>query len=407
MKKHILIICDGLGDLPVPELGEKTPLEAANTPNMDRMAKNGVTGLMHVLGEGVRPNSDDAHLAILGYNLETEYPGRGQVEAAGLGMVLEEGDIAFRCNLAYVDDELRVIDRRAGRIDNVTPFVESFNGIEIDGIKFLVKPGTGYRMVVVMRGKGLSDKISNSDVHYVTEGQVVEDWEGKKVNIPHALDDSLEAKFTAEVLQKFLEKAHDLLEKNPLNIEKSNKGEPKGNYILTRGPGYYKKLPTFAQKWGLNNAGCIAGAGMYKGIGILTGMDLIFVPGATGEKNTDLIAKINFTRDKIKNYDFLFLHIKLPDIYGHDGDFLGKKAAIEKIDKAIDNLESTGAVIAVTADHSTPCSHKDHSADPVPLLIAGRGIEPDDIKKFGESFCKKGSLGTIQSKDFMKLFLGY
>jgi 2,3-bisphosphoglycerate-independent phosphoglycerate mutase len=399
--KYILIICDGIGDLPIPELGDKTPLEAAQTPNLDRLAKNGKTGMISVLGPGIRPNSDEAHLTLFGYDLKTDYPGRGPIEAAGVGIVLDEGDVAIRGNLATVDEELRVLDRRAGRIEDSRELIKELDGMEIDGVKFIVKPGTGHRVALVMRGKGLSDKISNSDVHYVTENKVVEHWEGLPVNAIQPLDDSPEAKVTAEVLQKFLAKAQEILEANPLNSGR----EFKANYILTRGPGYYKKLRPFAQMWSLKNAACIAGAGLYKGLGVMAGMDLIEVPGATGLVNTDVTAKITAAKEKTKEYDFVFVHIKPPDIYGENGDYQGKKAFIEKIDQAIDHLDEVEASIAVTADHSTPCSCKDHSGDPVPLLIHRKGIEGDKLEKFGESECRRGSLGTIEGKDFMKLFL--
>ena len=392
-----------MGDLPITQLSNKTPLEAAKTPNMDRMAKNGKTGLISILGPGIRPNSDEAHLTLFGYSLKTDYPGRGPIEAAGVGIALEEGDIAIRGNLATVDNDLHVLDRRAGRIEDSRDFIKELDGMEIDGVKFILKPGTGHRLVLVMRGKDLSDKITNSDVHYVTEDKIVEKWEGTKVNIPRPTDDSPEAKFTAGVLQKFLIKAHEILEANPLNTDR----EFKANYILTRGPGYYRKLKPFNGMWSLKNAACIAGAGLYKGFGTMAGMDLIEVPGATGLPNTDVAAKIAAAKEKINEYDFLFVHIKPTDIYGHDGDYQGKKAFIEKIDQAINHLDEVGATIAVTADHSTPCSQKDHSADPVPLLIYRQGIGGDGIEKFGESECRKGSLGTINGNEFMKLFLSY
>jgi len=371
---------------------------------MDRMAKNGICGLMYVLGKGRRPNSDEAHLVLFGYDLEKDYPGRGPIETAGTGIVLEDGDVAIRGNLATVDNDLKVIDRRAGRISDGNPFVSELNGIEINGIKFIVKAGTEHRVIIVMRGKGLSDKITNSDVHYVTEDKVVEDWEGSVVNKIIPLDDSKEAKFTAFVLQEFLNKSHEILEKNPLNVEKEKNNELKANYLLTRGPGYYRKLKTFKEMFGINSA-CIAGAGLYKGLGVMAGMDLITVPGATGTASTDVKAKIEYAKQALAKYDFIFVHIKPTDIFGENGECQKKKDFIEKIDSAVGDLDSTGAVIAITADHSTPCSHKDHSTDPVPVFISGGTAHADGNGKFGESSCKNGSLGEIEGKDFMKLFL--
>jgi len=403
MKKYIFIICDGLGDLPIPELGNKTPLEAAQTPNLDRLASCGETGLMYVLGKGVRPNSDDAHWVLFGYN-PNDCPKRGPIEAAGVGIKLQEGDIAIRANLATVDEDLKVIDRRAGRIENNSDFIRDLDGTEIEGVKFILKPGTGYRAALVMRGEGLSDKISNSDVHYVTEDNIVKHWEGLSVNVIKPLDDSPQAKFTAEILQKFLEIAHQKLDQNPLNKKREEQGQLKANYLLTRGPGYFKKLATFREKYNLSSC-CIAGAGLYKGLGVLMGMDLIDVPGATGMLDTNVEAKIQAAKEEISKYDFVFVHIKPTDIFGENGDFLGKKDFIEKIDRAIDSLEDTRATICVTADHATPCATKDHSADPVPVLIFKPGGTNGQAVKFGENESAKGSLGIIEGKNLLKILL--
>lgn len=404
MKKIIFIICDGMGDLPIKEFGNKTPLEMAATPNMDRLAKNGVTGIMYILGKGIRPNSDEAHLTLFGYDIKKDYPGRGPIEAAGVGIKLKHGDVAIRANLATVDKELRVKDRRAGRIESTEQFTKELNNVKIDKVKFIVKSGTGHRVVIVMRGRNLSDKISNSDVHYAGEGKVIEDWYNLKVNKIKPLDNSNEAKFTATVLQKFLEKSHKILEKNPLNDEREKQGKLRGNYLLTRGPGYYKKLKSFKEKYNLKSC-CIAGAGLYKGLGAIAGMELINVKGATGLPNTNVKAKIEAAKKALKKYNFVFVHIKPTDIFGENGDYKGKKEFIEKIDKAIGNLDEVNALITITADHSTPCSHKDHSADPVPVLIYNSNIKPDKAIKFGEKECEGGLLGAIYGKELMKKLL--
>lgn len=404
MKKVILIICDGLGDLPVKELGNKTPLEAAHKPNIDRLAKNGVNGIMHVLGKGIRPNSDKAHLTLFGYDMKKDYPGRGPIEAAGVGIKLQHGDVAIRANLATVDMELRVKDRRAGRIEDTSPFVKELDGMKINGVKFIAKAGTGYRASLVMRGKSLSDRISNSDVHYVTENKIIEDWINRKVNTIKPLDGTKEAKLTAGALQKFLEKSHEIFEKNPLNDKREKEGKLRGNYLLTRGPGYCRRLKSFREKYGLKSC-CIAGAGLYKGLGAMAGMDLIHVKGATGLPNTNVKAKISAVKRCIKKYDFAYVHIKPTDIFGENGDYKSKKKFIEKIDVAIGLLKNFKGLIAMTADHSTPCSLKDHSADPVPVLIHGADAKPDNIAKFGERECRKGSLGVLMGKDFMKTVL--
>ena len=392
-----------MGDLPIKKFGDKTPLEAASTPNIDRLAKEGITGIMHILGKGIRPNSDEAHLTLFGYDLKKDYPDRGPIEAAGVGIKLKESDVALRSNLATIDKELRVKDRRCGRIESTAEFTKDLDGMKINGIDFIVKSGTGHRIIIVMRGKGLSDKISNSDVHYVTDSKVIEDWKGDKVNRIKPLDSTKEAKFTAETLQKFLEKAHELLKSHPLNEKREKQGKLRGEYLLTRGPGYYKKLSSFKEKYNLKSA-CIAGAGLYKGLGAMAGMDLIKVKGATGLPNTDVKAKFKKAKETIKNYDFIFVHVKPTDIFGENGDSKGKKEFIEKkIDPALSVLMGFEGIIAITADHSTPCSHKDHSGDPVPLLIHGNG--KDNIVKFGEKECRKGGLGALFGKDFMGVLL--
>ncbi len=406
MKKIILIICDGMGDLPIKELSDNTPLEAAVTPQMDRLAKEGLTGVMYVLGKGIRPNSDHAHLTLFGYASE-EHPRRGPVEAAGLGIQLEHGDVAIRSNLATVDSELRVKDRRTGRIEDTHAFTKDLDGTIIDGIKFMVKSGTGHRVIIVMRGKGLSDNISNSDVHYVSETEVIEEWMNHKVNVIKPLDKTPEAKFTAHVLQKFLDKSHEVLEKNPLNEKRAKEGKLRGNYLLTRSPGYFKKLEPIQKKFGFKSAGCIAGAGLYKGLASIVGMDIIHVDGATGLPNTNIRAKLEAAVKNIKKYNFLYVHIKGTDIFGENGDSFGKKNFIERIDDAMKIIKDFDGLLVITADHSTPCSLKDHSADPVPVIIHGSKKKGDGIKKFGERFCKEGSLGILYGKDFMKKIVSF
>lgn len=391
MKKIIFVILDGLGGRPVEKFDGKTSLEAAETPNLDRMAREGITGMIDVLGKGVRPDSDTAHLTLFGYNLDRYYPGRGPIEALGIKMELEEGDVALRANLGTVDENLIVVDRRAGRIESTKPFVEKVDGTEIEGIKFIIRPGTGHRAALVLRGKGLSDEITNGDPHKVEEGVL-------RIKPKNS---SEEAKFTAEVLNRFLDKAHHILRDCELNKERLKKGKYPGNYLLVRGAGEYKKIPTFEEKWG-TKACCVAGAGLYKGLGYLTGMEVLEVEGATGLPNTDVQAKFTAARDSLekKGFDLAFVHVKPPDNLAEDGNCQGKKEFIEKIDRAAEVLLNSNALVAVTGDHSTPCVLKDHSGDPVPILIWGEG--KDQVMEFGETACKKGGLGRFEGKEEME-----
>ncbi len=392
LEKIVLLICDGLGDRPVEELGWLTPLEAAATPNLDKLARESECGLMYTLGRGRVPGSDVAHLAIMGYDPNEYYSGRGTIEVAGLGIELNPGDVAFRGNLGTVDENLIIKDRRAGRIRVVEPFTRVLDGIEIDGVKFIVKPGTAYRAGIVMRGEGLSNAISDADPH--------------KPDVPvrkvAPTDDSPEAKRTAQVLNKFLQKAHEILKKHPLNETRIKEGKFPANYLLVRGPGFYKKVPGFEERYNLS-ACCIAGGGLYKGIGSFLNMKVLDLPGATGLADTDIEAKFEKVLESIDRYDFVFVHVKAADSLGEDGNFEGKKAFIEKIDDAARILFKLpkNVLTIITADHTTPCQQKSHSADPVPILYRAVGIRIDSVAAFNERECSKGGLGILEGKDVM------
>ena len=393
IKKALVFIMDGLGDRPIKEFDNKTPLECANTPNFNKLCSESQCGLMYTLGRGKRPGSDTAHLSIFGYPVDEYYTGRGPIEAAGVGIKLEHGDVAFRGNFGTVDDNWKVIDRRAGRIKDVTVFSEALDGMEIDGVKFIVKPGSAYRAGVVMRGRGLSSNVSPADSHN----------EGDSIHEVVPLDETKEAKFTADVLNKFMRKSYDILKELDENKLRKERGELQANFLLLRGAGVYPKLPKFTEKWGFKNACCIAGGGLYKGVGAFLGMDLINVPGANAQVDTNIEGKFNAAVEALKTYDFVFLHIKPTDSLAEDGNYLGKKNFIEKIDKYVSILNQVDdeTLIVVTADHSTACELKAHSADAVPILFHAKGIRNDGINKFGERDCSKGSLGIIEGKDVM------
>jgi len=390
MKKTLFIILDGLGDLPCEELGDKTPLEAAKTPNLDKLAERGQVGLIDVM-HGKRPDSDTAHLILFGYDLNKYYLGRGPYEAAGLNMEMKEGDVVLRANLATVDENDIIIDRRAGRIKDAKPFEKMLN-INVDDVGFIVKAGTGHRLALIMRGKDLSPNITKTDPKKI----------GTKPLKAMPKDNSDESKRTAEILNKYISITHEILDKCEENKKRKEQGELPANMLLTRGAGQYRKIPSFEEKYGMK-AACIAGAGLYKGIGRILGMDVIEVDGATGFPDTNVFAKFNRAIQLLKDYDFVFVHVKATDIFGEDGDCVGKKEFIEKVDKAAKILLDLSCMIVITGDHSTPCKLKDHSGDPVPLLLVGMG--KDDVNEFNERACRNGSLGTIEGRDLMKIVL--
>jgi len=384
--KILFIVIDGLGDRPIPELGNKTPLETAKTPNLDWLVEKGVCGLVKpfLFSWQKYPPSDTAHLALFGYDPKIYYLGRGPYEAVGIGMDLEEGDVALRGNFATLDKNLKVLDRRAGRIKETGPLVDALKGITVRGVKFMLKKGVGHRLAVVLRNESLSAEISDSDPKK----------EGLKIKYVLPMDKTPEARFTADVLNKFLFKAHQILKKY----------HSLANCILTRGAGQLKKTPGFKEKYGLK-AGCIAGGGLYKGIGKILGMDLIKVRGATGLANTDLNGKITTAKNYLKTYDFIFLHIKATDTFSHDGDFQGKKEFIEKIDRNLPTQRWVGknTAVVITGDHSTCCALKQHCSEPIPLLIFGKGS--DKVKEFSEKACRAGGIGKIKQLELMSKIL--
>jgi 2,3-bisphosphoglycerate-independent phosphoglycerate mutase len=395
MKKIVLIVLDGLGDKAIPELDNMTPLEAAKTSNLDTLVKGGKCGLMKPVHHTALPSSEEGHMALFGYSIE-DYPvKRGLFTTTGAGIKLQKGDVAMRANFATVDVRMNVVDRRAGRIDNTDDLIKAVNGLIIDGIKFIVKYAGGHRVGIVMRGPGLSANISEGDPHY---GKLQ-----KGLREIESLDKTPEAKFTAEVLNKFLKKTHLLLKDHPLNKRREQEKLLPGNYFLTRGICSYIIVPTLKQRYRLN-ACCVAGKILYKQIGKVLGMDLIEVKGADGSVKTNLKGKIEAVVKGLRKYDFVFLHIKATDSLGEDGDYQAKKEFIEKVDRHLKPLLGLkNVLIVVTADHSTCCSLKRHCTEPIPIVIYG--AEKDDVSQFSEKECRKGKLGRFNQLELMPKLL--
>lgn len=393
VNKVMFLIFDGLGDRPIKEFGNKTPLEAANTPNFDKLASKSICGLSNALGRGVRPGSDVSHLAIFGYPMEKYYTGRGPIEVAGLGIKLQEGDVAFRGNFGSVDFDWNILDRRAGRIRVVDEFAAAIDGLTIDGVQIIVKPGTAHRAGVVFRGKGLSANITDADPHE----------EGKPVLEVKPKDDTAEAAFTASVINKFMRKSYEILDSLESNKKRCADGNFPANFLLLRGAGMYPTMPNFEEKYGLK-ACCIAGGGLYRGIGAFLGMDLINVEGATALPDSNVRNKFIAAKKALEEYDFVFTHVKATDSLAEDGNSQGKKDFIEKCDIAAEELLNLpeNVLLVVTADHSTACELKAHSADPVPVMFCSEHVRIDDVTEFNERTFVKGGLGRMVGADIMK-----
>lgn len=397
----LLLIADGLGDRAVPELGYKTPLEAANTPTLDRLAAEGETGLLDPIGPGIRGGSDTGHLAILGYDPYKYYPGRGPFEALGIGMDVQRGDLAFRCNFSTVDDDLIVLDRRAGRITEGTEeLAAALNGLQIEDVTCYFRESIAHRAALVMRGPGLGANVSDVDPHA----------EGVKVWDAHATsqNDFASAK-TARVLNTFVRKSYEILKDHPVNVKRREAGLPPANVALPRGIGVSPDLPPFDASRGVKSA-CIVEVGLVKGLGEYLGMDVIDVEGSTASLDTDTAAIGQAVIDAFQDHNFVLCNVKGPDVAGHDGNAAGKVAIIEKIDRMVAQIvEGMGGrvVVMVTGDHSTPVTFGDHTGEPCPILFWGPPVRKDLTASFGETVASQGGVGRIRGLDVMNILTSY
>ena len=396
--KGIIMIIDGMGDRPIKELGYKTPLEAAKTPNMDKMAEMGINGIMDPIKPGIRAGSDTSHISILGYDPYEVYTGRGPFEAAGVGVDVVPGDIAFRCNFSTADLNGVITDRRAGRIREGTDRIaETINSMELeDGVEVIFKESTGHRAVLVLRGEGLSDAVSDADPKH----------EGKPPKEVLPLEDTPEAKKTAVLLNKFIKRSYQMLKDHPVNIERIKNGENPANIIVPRGAGAVPHVQPFSEKYGLK-AACIAETGLIKGIGKITGMDLIDMDDVTGGVDTNIKnIQESIMETASKDYDFMLINIDGADEAGHDGQMEEKVEFIEKVDNVVGEMMKIDDVYFIlTADHSTPISVMDHTGDPVPLIIKGPEVRADDVKEFGERAATKGGLFRIRGRNIMDILM--
>lgn len=400
-RKAVFIVMDGLGDRPTPELGGKTPLQAAKTPTLDRLAKEGQNALMDVIGPGITPGSDTAHLALFGYDPHDSYPGRGPLEVLGSGLESRPGDIAFRSNFASVDSKMVVTDRRAGRFftpEEQSALQAAIDGIEIDGIEVRFLATVEHRGALLLRGPGLYPNISDVDPHET----------GKKILECKAL--SPESQKTADVVNRLMIEANRRMKNLPLNTERKKHGKPPANAILLRGPGRHGEIPTLKEKYGIK-AAVIAGGALYIGAAKYVGMVHVPVEGQTGTLDTNFHNIAMKTIECIESdYDYVFVHIKATDNASHDGNAKEKILAIERTDTLVDTiLKAVGdrIVIAVTGDHSSPVTVKEHSCDPVPIVFWADFMRSDAVERFSEIDAANGGLHTIRGMDVLPLLLGY
>ncbi len=420
--KLIYIVIDGLGDLPIEELDGMTPLEAAETPHMDSLAKIGKTGLMYTIGKGIAPESDVAVVSILGYNPFEFHVSRGALEAVGAGLNMRNGDLALRCNFATLaSDNSSIIDRRAGRNLTTKEATELAQAIN-EQIKLESHPSTlqlkntmSYRAALVIRSEEakLSGNIDNTDPAYKRlDGVGVADPDAEmilKKSVP--LDDTEEARISADIVNELTQKSIAVLDQHEVNKKRVKEGKLKANVILSRDAGHLvPKFPFLSQLYGLSFV-CLADMNVERGISKLAGMSLVDLPLPSKDLEKDCKLRVKKLLEVLPHYDCFYIHIKGPDEPGHDGNFNLKSQLIAIVDKyfvgnMLQKINLEDHLICVTADHSTPCGLKAHSGDPVPLLIAGNKLQGDKVQGFSEKECKDGELGILlKGTDLMPMLI--
>ncbi len=378
--KIVLLLVDGLGGLPI-EPGGPTELEAAHTPNMDRLAAGGSLGRTIPIRRGITPGSGPAHLALFGYDPLKYVVGRGALEAAGVGLEVRPGDVVARANFCTLDADGNITDRRAGRISSAdsAPLIARLQEVQIPSVETEVRQLLDYRFAVAMRGEGLSPEI--------------EDTDPQQTGVPP---------LPAVARDPGSERAADLFNQWSAAARQALADQPRANGMTLRGFSADPDLPQFKDVFGLK-AACVAVYPMYRGVSKLVGMEVIEFEG---DKPEDEFAA---TADNWENYDFFFIHIKKTDSKGEDGDFEGKVKIIEGMDKTLPALlDLQPDVLMITGDHSTPAKLRSHTWHPVPFLLhAPAAILPDDQTAFGERTCLHGGLGTFPATDAMPLALAH
>ncbi|MFQ5440064.1 MAG: alkaline phosphatase family protein [Nitrosopumilaceae archaeon] len=407
----IYVLLDGVGDLPHPDLDGKTPLEAANTPILDKLAKNGSIGEVISVGKGIAPESDIAVFNMLGYKFHhSDYAGRGVIEAIGIGIDFKNGDLALRGNFSTLGDEGKIIDRRAGRQIEKEDALGIAKEIE-DKVKFsqsnssvVVAPTIGHRVTVRIRldGTKLSSEITNTDPAYArVDGMGVAKAVGDFLRIEKCLplEDTENSKITADMVNEFTSQSLQIMKGSEINQKRQKLDQKKLSCILLRDAGNkYPDVIPINDKHSMKFS-CIVDMPVELGISEVLKMQAFEAGGLTDyEEKARVAAKAMETQNAI------YVHLKGPDEFGHDGDAIGKMKNIEEIDERffktlLENIDSSKVAIVISADHSTPCINKGHSDDPVPVLVSGDFIKNDGTTRMTEEQAKRGSIGLLQGAD--------
>jgi len=395
--KYIVLVGDGMADYPIKELGERTPLEVARTPNMDFIAKHGRLGRVRTIPKNLSPASDVANISILGYDPQQFYTGRGPLEAANLGIDLEDDDVAFRCNLVTVSGDT-LVDYSAGHITSKESeiLIKSIDqNLGTNRIRFY--PGVSYRnLMLIKRGQ---------DNHL----------EDLKCKPPHdiagqSISANLPKGDNADILIKLMGDSRKILEKHEINLVRIDLKENPANMIWLWGQGRKPAMPKFQEKYGLEG-NVISAVDLIKGLGKILGLKVINVPGATGYYDTDYEGKARCALKSLQEKDFVFVHVEAPDEAGHNGDLREKILAIERFDQLVVGTilnafkRKRNFRILVLPDHATPISVKTHTAEPVPFGIFGKGIVARGFLNYCEKEAEKSDLYFEKGHELMGYFI--
>jgi 2,3-bisphosphoglycerate-independent phosphoglycerate mutase len=400
--KSILILGDGMAGYPLDELEGRTPLMAARTPHMDRICRNGRSGYFISVPRGMPPGSEVANLAILGYDVKNEYQGRGVLEAASLGVKLEPGELALRCNLICIEDNL-IKNHSAGHIstDESVKIIKYLNeNINEPDIKFY--PGVSYRHLCVIHRNG-SDQIKCTPPHDVPGTDF------SKVMVEPL---NKNGKETSELLNRVILKSQKLLQDHPVNVDRDSRGADRANSVWFWSQGYKPNMKTLQEKYGVKGA-VISAVDLIQGIGVYAGMTVIRVKGATGLADTNYEGKAIAAVEALTEHDFVYVHVEASDEAGHEGNIDLKIKTIEYLDSRLISyiLDRTvkmnkEVIIAVLPDHFTPCKIRTHTSDSIPFTIFNPVLSPDKVQNYDENSVKEGFYNTLKNDQLIKLILG-
>lgn len=399
--KHIIILGDGMADEPIPELGDKTPMEVANTPAMDWLASHGRVGRLKTVPVGYHPGSEVANMSVLGYDLDKTFEGRGSLEAASIGVPLLEGEMAMRCNLICIENGI-IKNHSAGHISNeeAAELIDFLNEqLADDNIRFY--QGVSYRHL-------LKVKHGDKRIHCTPPHDVP----GTPFRDVLIRPEAAEAQATADLLNGLILRSQELLENHPVNIKRKAEGKDAANSIWPWSPGYRPRMQTLMERFGIDSGVVISAVDLIRGIGVYAGLKPILVEGATGLWNTNYEGKVAAAIAALKDNDFVFLHIEASDEAGHEGDYNLKIKTIENLDsrvckpilEAVQQMNEPIA-IAVLPDHPTPCRIRTHTGEPVPFLIYRPGDHADSVERFSEHSAQQGSFGLLEGEQFINEFL--